>query len=299
MPRAACRYRANMLPGFVEGSLLASRSQRLLVTCLLGEWTMPPPSPPHQTGLLHLSPPVAAWRGGGISHPPRPSSPSLHQQNRKASPSSLSSFCPPCIRFLRRAPSSTSYAVGGTLCPVPSEVRLSLFPALYRHGTIEDHSCSGGPGPNLAAVRGFFPARAGLVLRRTWRRRNKYRVTMEIRRTSKLFLVVFATVKECPAALMGDCTATVLLSCLCTFGKPATWRVPATKLERGVTCLQPSPLTPRSSSSLEQMPNGLTYNFAHRSLNRDASSPQPAPSPFSLLTHPLFPSHPLHPHGSP
>lgn len=155
----------------VGGLLLASRSKIACSLCCLVSGQC---HPPHQTGLLHFSPPVAAcWRGEGtfpIHHPPRrPSSPSLHQQNRKASPSSLSSFCPPLHPLLEKG-SLVVHQVCGWRHIVPCVLGgVPLFPALYRHGTIEDHSCSGGPGPNLAAVCGFFPARASLVLRRTWR----------------------------------------------------------------------------------------------------------------------------------
>lgn len=170
-----------------------------LFLVLLGEWTMPPP---HQTGLLHFSPPVAAcWRGEGtfpIHHPPRrPSSPSLHQQNRKASPSSLSSFCPPCIRFLRRAPSSsTRCAVGGTLCPVSSEVCLCFPHCIGTAPSKIIHVLGALVQTSLPSVVWFLPRTRRPCIAYDLERRNKYRVTMEIRSTSKLFLVVFATVLD-------------------------------------------------------------------------------------------------------
>lgn len=73
----------------------------LSLVCSVSGQCHPPSLPPTKQGCSIC---LLQWLlgGGGISHPPRPSSPSLHQQNRKASPSSLSSFCPPLHPLLEK-----------------------------------------------------------------------------------------------------------------------------------------------------------------------------------------------------
>lgn len=143
-----------------------------LFLVLLGEWTMPPPPPPNRAAPFLSSSGCLLEGGGDISHPP-PSKTAFITISPPAEPQSLPLFpfviLPPLHPLLEKG-SLVVHQVCGWRHIVPCVLGgVPLFPALYRHGTIEDHSCSGGPGPNLAAVCGFFPARAGLVLRRTWR----------------------------------------------------------------------------------------------------------------------------------